>query len=77
MDIQAEKIELVKKLLDTNDVGIIKAIKSIFISSQHSLDEWADLPDEVILDIKEALQQINLGEGISHVKAKETYKKWL
>ena len=29
MDIMAEKIELIKQLLTTDDIGVIKAIKSI------------------------------------------------
>ena len=30
MDIESEKLELIKMLLETNDKSIIKAIKSIF-----------------------------------------------
>jgi hypothetical protein len=31
----------------------------------------------VITDIKEALKEIENGQGISHLEARETYKEWL
>ncbi|MCE7063535.1 hypothetical protein [Dyadobacter sp. CY343] len=62
---QAEKIELAKRLLDTEDEKIIDAVKSIFRNFDDS-NEWSDLPEKVILDVKESLKQIELGQGISH-----------
>ncbi len=76
MDIQAEKIALIQDLLNTEDIQIIKAIKSIF-ALNHSSKEWSDLPDEVISDIKESLKQLKNGQGISHETALKTFKKWL
>ena len=73
----AEKIELVKQLLDTNDIDIIKSIKSILSGSTQSSDNWANLPSEVIEDINEAIGQVEAGETISHLEARESYKKWL
>ena len=73
----AEKIELVKQLLDTNDIAIIKSIKSILSGSTQSSDNWANLPSEVIEDINEAIGQVEAGETISHLEARESYKKWL
>lgn len=40
-------------------------------------EDWGDLPDKVIFDVKESIKQIENGEGIDHNTAKETYKKWL
>jgi hypothetical protein len=74
MDIQTEKIELAKKLLNTDNVHIIDAIKSVFESYD---PEWSDLPDKVIIDVEESMLQINAGKGITHEAARETYKKWL
>ena len=73
---QAEKIELAKRLLDTEDEKIIDAVKSIFRKFDDT-DEWSDLPEKVVLDIEESLRQIELGRGISHEQARETFKKWL
>jgi predicted methyltransferase len=77
MDIQAEKIELIKALIDTQDINVINTIKSILKISNQGADDWADLHDVVITDIKEALKEIENGQGISHLEARETYKKWL
>lgn len=77
MNLQAEKIELAKRLLDTEDVSIVKAIKAIFAGSEHSSAEWGDLPDQVIDDVKESFKQVDAGMGIPHEKVRETYKKWL
>jgi hypothetical protein len=76
MDMQAEKIELAKRLLDTEDEKIIDAVKSIFRNFDET-DEWSDLPDKVVSDVQESLKQIELGQGISHEQARESFKKWL
>ncbi|WP_215240590.1 hypothetical protein [Dyadobacter helix] len=76
MDIQATKIELAKRLLDTNDKSVINAVKSVF-QNFDSDQEWGDLPDTVISDVKQSIIQIEAGEGIPHDKAQETCKKWL
>ncbi|NIJ55348.1 hypothetical protein [Dyadobacter arcticus] len=76
MDIQTEKIELAKRLLDTDNESIIDAIKLIF----ETVDEtgnWNDLPEKVISDVEESIRQVDAGKGIPHNIARETYKKWL
>jgi hypothetical protein len=76
MEIQSEKIELAKRLLDTEDQRIIEAIRSVFNDVDMS-DEWGDLPDAVISDIKLSMEEIDSGKGLPHSKARETYRKWL
>ncbi|WP_439556382.1 hypothetical protein [Dyadobacter sp.] len=76
MDIKTEKIELAKRLLNTSDERIIKAVKSVFENFDNEYD-WSDLPDIVIHDVNESLKQIELGNGISHEDALRTYQKWL
>ena len=76
MDIQTEKIELVKRLLDTENQSVIDAIKSVFKSFDLEEDR-GNLPDTVISDVNESIMQIDAGMGIPHDKARETYKKWL
>ena len=76
MDIQTEKIELAKRLLDTEDQRLIEAVKSLF----HRFDSdenLGDLSDNVISDARESIRQIESGAGIPHNLARETYKKWL
>ena len=76
MDILAEKIELAKRLLDTEDRGILDAIRSVFDSSDGT-EDWGDLPDRVIVDVKESIKQIDENQGIPHDKARESFEKWL
>ena len=76
MDIQAEKIELAKRLLDTEDRVIIDAVKSVFRNFD-SLEDWGDLSDKVISDAKVSIAQIEAGMGIPHDLVREKYKKWL
>ena len=60
MDIQLEKIELMKLLLETENPSIIKSIKKIFQKEQK--DWWDDLPQSVKDDIEESERQIERGE---------------
>lgn len=76
MDIQAQKIELAKRLLDTDDESIIDAVNDTFKNHDQS-NEWGDLSDKVISDLEESIRQIDAGKVISHDIARETYKKWL
>jgi hypothetical protein len=60
MDIQLEKIELMKLLLETENPSIINSIKKIFQKEQK--DWWDDLPQSVKDDIEESERQIERGE---------------
>lgn len=76
MDILSEKIELAKRLLNTEDQKIIEAIRSIFDHSDE-IEDWGDLPDRVVTDVKESIKQIDSGKGIPHDTARDSYRKWL
>jgi hypothetical protein len=76
MDIQTEKIELAKRLLDTEDQNIINAVKSVFKNFDIE-NKWGDLPEKVVFDIEESLKQIDAGMGVPHDRAREIYTKWL
>ncbi|WP_452232898.1 hypothetical protein [Lacinutrix sp. MEBiC02595] len=60
MDIQAEKMELVKLLLNTDNPKIIESIKQIFIKEKN--DFWDDLSAEQQSEIELGLHQINEGK---------------
>lgn len=69
MDIQAEKIELAKLILSTNDTGLINKIKSLFKAKE---DDWLDeLPLSVRQGINESIEQANRGEFISYDEVKK------
>ena len=64
MDIQAEKIELVKLILSTDDTGLINKIKSLFKDKEENW--WDELPLSVKQGINESIEQANRGEFISY-----------
>jgi len=61
MNIQAEKIELVKMLLDTENPRIIESIKKIFKIAK-TTDFWDDLSIEQRKEIEKASLEIENGE---------------
>jgi len=61
MNIQAEKIELAKLLLNTNNPRIIQSIKQIF-KKEKSSDFLDDLNSDQIAEIKKASLEIEQGE---------------
>lgn len=65
MNISAEKIELVKMLLDTENPKIIEAIKKIFKKEKTS-DFWDDLSLQQRKEIERASAEIEKGEIIDY-----------
>ena len=63
MDIQFEKIELMKLLLETENPSIIKDIKKVFQSEKK--DWWDELSDEQKASIKEGEREIENGEYVT------------
>ena len=57
MNIQAEKIELAKMLLDTQNPKIIESIKNIF-KNEKTEDFWAELSLEQRTEIEKASIEI-------------------
>lgn len=60
MDIQLEKLELIKMLADTEDPAIIKSIRKIL--KKEKKDWWDDLTEEQKEEIKFGEKQIENGE---------------
>lgn len=61
MNIQAEKIELAKLLLATNDPKIIQSIKQIF-KKEKTIDFWDELTPDQQKEIQEASLEIEQGK---------------
>ena len=61
MNIQAEKIELAKLLLSTDNPKIIQSIKQIFKKEKTS-DFWDELTSEQQAEIQQAIKEINEGK---------------
>ncbi len=62
MDIQSEKLELIKLLLETNDKAIIESIKNIFKSEKK--DVWKQLSPEQQEEIDIGIQEANRGDKV-------------
>ena len=75
MDIQAEKIELVQLLLQTNSETLIKKIKALLKSEQK--DWWDEISEEEKLAIEKGISELDRGEGVEHSAVMKKYKKWL
>lgn len=65
MDIQAEKIELIKLLLSTDNPSILASIKQIFRKEKKS-DFWDELTPEQQKEIEQADLEISKGETIDY-----------
>ncbi|MFB9844127.1 hypothetical protein [Mucilaginibacter ginsenosidivorans] len=63
MDIQADKIELAKLILSTNDTGLINKVKALFKNDGHNL--WDELPQHIQQGINESIAQADRGEFVS------------
>ena len=75
MSIATTKLELAKKLIDTDDVSIINHIKAIF---ETRTDNWFDeLNEDVKVLVKQGISEAEKGEGKSHSEVMKDLKKWL
>ena len=63
MNIQTEKIELIKMLLNTNDPKIIQSIKQIF-KNQGAADFWDELTTEQQAEINQGISEIENGDVV-------------
>jgi len=58
MDIQAEKLEIMRLVLETNNPGILETIKNIF-KNKSQMDFWEMLPQSQKDDILQGIKEIN------------------
>jgi hypothetical protein len=65
MDIQALKIDLVQKILHTQDTALLSIISNIF-QKEVEKDWWDQLPQEVQDSILEGVQDIEKGKVFTH-----------
>jgi len=63
MDIQLEKLELIKMLADTDSPLVIQAIKAIFQGEKK--DWWEELSDEQKADLEKADKEIDNGDFVT------------
>jgi len=65
MNIQAEKIEIMKLILETENPSILESIRNIFNKSQ-TADFWETLPKEQQEDILQGIKEVEKGEVVDY-----------
>jgi predicted transcriptional regulator len=75
MSISENKIELVKLLLETEDLYILDQIKNIFENREK--DFWLDLPEKIKEGISKSIGQAESGELIEHKEVLKKYQNYL
>ncbi|AIN73228.1 hypothetical protein O8E88_002155 [Flavobacterium psychrophilum] len=72
MNIQLEKLEIIKMLVETNDSSIIESIKKIFKSEKKN--SWEELSEEQKIEIEEGERQIEKGEFFHYEDIMKKYR---
>ena len=67
MDIQAEKLDLMKAILDIEDISLIKKVKKLLKKEEY--DWFDDLSEEQQQSVMRGLEQADRGETIPHEEA--------
>jgi len=65
MNIQAEKIEIMKMILETNSPSILKSVKNIFRESTKT-DFWETITQEQKDDIFQGIEDVEKGEVVDY-----------
>ncbi|OFX60795.1 MAG: hypothetical protein A2066_07350 [Bacteroidetes bacterium GWB2_41_8] len=65
MDIQTLKINLARKILDSNKPSVLEKVEEI-LKSEGSEDWWYELPVEIQEAIQDGLKQAESGNLLTH-----------
>ncbi len=71
MNIHAEKLEIMKLILNTENPAIIRKVKSIFIKEK---DFWNTLSKTEQEDILKGIEELEKGESYSYEKIMENHR---
>ena len=74
MDLQAEKLSILQKIMNSNDEGLIMDVKAFL--SDRKKDWFDELNEEQQGDVVEGLRQANNGETIPHAEVVKMFGKW-
>jgi hypothetical protein len=74
MDIQAEKLELVRMVLDTENPSILASVKRIFSDSKKN-DYWDTLPQYQKDEILKGVEEVCNGETVDYEKIIMKHRK--
>ena len=74
MDIQAEKLTLIKWLTDVEEPSVIKQF--IALKNKQESDWWDEIDDDEKAEIEEGLAEADRGDVLSHEEVMAKYDKW-
>jgi len=72
MDIQLEKLEAIKKLIENEDPTIINSVKEVF--SKKKKDWWDELSDEQKEDVAKSELEFEKGEHSDFESVMQKYR---
>ena len=74
MDLQAEKLNILQTIVNTDDEGLIRDVKA-FLSGRKT--DWFDeLGEEQQQDVLEGLAEADNGETVPHAEVVKLFGKW-
>lgn len=74
MDIQALKIDLVQKILSSNNTALLSRVNTI-LKKEVEKDWWNQLPVEIQESIIEGIQDIETGNSFTHEQVMQEAKQ--
>ena len=75
MNIEAQKVRLIERIVQVDDPSIIDQINAIL--EQDENDFYDELTDEQRTSVRQGIAQVRSGETIPHAKVKKIYQRWL
>ena len=74
MNIQVQKINLAKMILETDNPSILESVKNIFVKAKQQ-DFWQTMPDEQKQEIEKGLAEIVSEDTVEYEKVIRKHRK--
>ena len=74
MNLQAEKLNILQAIIETNDESLIMDVKAIL--SDRKQDWFDELSEEQQKDVLEGLAEADRGETLAHTEVVKMFGKW-
>lgn len=74
MNIQAQKINLAKMILETDNPIILESVKDIFVKAKQQ-DFWETMPEEQKLEIERGLSEIVSENTVEYERVMKKHRK--
>ena len=74
MDIQTEKLSLIKWLTDVTEPSVIEQF--VALKNNQQIDWWNEIDNDERVEIEEGLKQADAGDFIAHEDVMKKYDQW-